>query len=261
VHIGTHKTGTTSIQSLLGLNDVALLARDIFVPRTGRDHLGYAGHHHLAWELTGNSAYNPAHGSLRMLTAELGTSPHASACISAEDLEFLYDRPDRIRLLHDGIRAGGYAPALIVYLRSQLQYSMSLYAEYAKAGSFMPLADFLNEIVRTGMLGAAPHRTQFDYEFLLEPFRAVFGDDRIIVRPYREALDSDDLLAEFLQIITPAGQSAGIALATPERLNASGVHWDDLDISETDVARLVDRFAPGNEAIARRFRVTLPVIG
>src|SRR5471030_1168091 len=130
VHIGTHKTGTTSIQSLLGLNDVALLARDIFVPRTGRDHVSYAGHHHLAWELTGQGGYNPAHGSLRALTAELRASPHASACISAEDLEFLYDRPDRIRLLHDGILAGGYNPALIVYLRPQLPYCISLYNEY-----------------------------------------------------------------------------------------------------------------------------------
>src|SRR5471030_1665576 len=99
VHIGTHKTGTTSIQSLLGLNEVALLARDIFVPRTGRDHIKYAGHHHIAWELTGHSAYKPAHGDLTMLTAELSASRHASACISAEDLEFLYDRPDRIQLL------------------------------------------------------------------------------------------------------------------------------------------------------------------
>lgn len=242
------------------MNGVALLARDIYVPLTGRHHIAYAGHHNIAWELSEHPEFFPSRGTLAGLVKELRLAGHASACISAEDLEFVYNRPDRIRLLETAIRSAGYEPRIIVYLRPQAQYCVSLYAEYAKFGTIMPFSDYVDHVVRTGTFGDAPHETQFDYELLLENFAAVFGDERIIVRPYISAGDSNALLQEFLDLITPPDHGVGISLATPERLNVSPAQPREVALNETQLARLVARFGPGNAAVARRFGIAVPVV-
>ena len=50
IHAGTHKTGTTFLQSFLSLNFKELLNEGILFPLSGR--IGkFGGHHNIAWQL------------------------------------------------------------------------------------------------------------------------------------------------------------------------------------------------------------------
>jgi hypothetical protein len=244
----------------LALNDAVLLERDIYIPRSGRHHPGYAGQHNIAWELSEHPEYTPQRGTLAELVEELRARPHESACISAEDFEFIYNRPDRIRLLQTAIVSAGYDPYIIVYLRPQAQYCVSLYAEYIKIGAKFTFAEYISRIIQTGTFGNEPHATQFDYERLLENFATIFGDERMIVRAYKAGNDSNELLGEFLDIISPPEQQSGLRLSAPDRrLNVTPVPPDAV-LDEAQLARLVARFTSGNEAVARRFGVSVPVV-
>jgi hypothetical protein len=55
IHIGTHKTGTTAIQTTLLRNHANLLNLNYLYPTTV---LYAAGHHHIPWFLSGHPAYD-----------------------------------------------------------------------------------------------------------------------------------------------------------------------------------------------------------
>jgi hypothetical protein len=260
IHIGTHKTGTTAIQAMLGLNDVAFLARDIYIPRTGRYHIAYAGQHNIAWELTGHPSFVPATGTLAQLVVELRMNQHASACISAEDLEFLYARPDRIQTLANAIASSGYDSRIVVYLRPQAPYLRSFHAELAKSDPTITLAECLNSLIRTGGIERGI-RAEFDYERLLDPFAAVFGDERIIVRPHVNSGEANRLLFDFIDVINPPGRHDKMSLVLPDGpVNASPPQFAGEQLDDVALARLEGRFGPGNAAVARRFGVHIAVV-
>jgi hypothetical protein len=258
IHIGTHKTGTTSIQATLGINDVALLAHDVYIPRTGRLHVSYGGHHNIAWELLGSTSFERAFGTLAGLVDELRARPHSTACISAEDFEALGSRPEQIQTLASAIRSAGYEPRIIVYLRPQYQYVRSIYAELSKVITVKPFDQYIDDIVRTGSYDYAP-RLEFDYEHLLAPFESVFGTQHIIVRPYIASDDSNRLLQDFVELIMPATAGAPFDLEVPRRLNVSPASAPQVRLDDVTLARLEGRFGPGNAAVARRFGVHIPV--
>src|SRR5438309_2230327 len=88
VHIGSHKTGTKSIQAFLRSHAGALAAAGIHVPQAGTI-LPQSGHHNIGWGLRGDTRFNPAWGSLDDLVAELASVRADAAVISCEDLEYL----------------------------------------------------------------------------------------------------------------------------------------------------------------------------
>ena len=51
LHIGLHKTGSTTIQAFLKKNQSILLEHGYFFPQTGLRNEYYGGHHNLAWLL------------------------------------------------------------------------------------------------------------------------------------------------------------------------------------------------------------------
>ena len=48
IHVGTHKTGTTSLQQFLLLNEKLLRQKGLFIPLSGRMHRKEPWHHPLA---------------------------------------------------------------------------------------------------------------------------------------------------------------------------------------------------------------------
>ena len=71
IHIGPHKTGTTTLQNALYINREFLLSNDIFIPCAGRRNIKSAAHHNLAWELLKDSAYRPEYGNWENLIREV----------------------------------------------------------------------------------------------------------------------------------------------------------------------------------------------
>jgi hypothetical protein len=73
IHIGTHKTGTTSIQWALNRHREALERRGFLYPRAGVP-AEHDGHHNIGWELYGGAAFRAEHGSTDDLLEEIRAS-------------------------------------------------------------------------------------------------------------------------------------------------------------------------------------------
>jgi hypothetical protein len=86
VHIGTHKTGTTSIQAYLSKHAALLLRRGLYVPAIGSV-WEHSGHHNVAWGLRDDPRFKPELGGFNELLLALRTASVDRAVISAENLE------------------------------------------------------------------------------------------------------------------------------------------------------------------------------
>jgi hypothetical protein len=272
VHVGTHKTGTTSIQALLAANDSALRGAGVFVPRSGRIDDAYAGHHNIAWELGADRRFDPAHGTLDTLVAEIMAANAPTVCLSSEDFESLHGNEHALRLLRDALNAAGYAVTIVLYLRPQADYLESLYAEICPCWN-VAFGAFLDGIIAAGGYGG----TLFDYDRLTTAFADVFGADRLVVRAYRAADPAALLLHAFVRIVNRGRDLPNPVM--PTRLNAMrsfanviaartriaggsrhepiapGQPFDPLGIA--DIALLAARFSLSNERVARRYGIAL----
>jgi len=222
LHIGTHKTGTTSLQTLLTSNKQCLERSGILVPRSGRAWTG-GGHHNLAWEWNGDDRFNLTFGAWRDVLGELRSSNFPAVCLSSEDFEYLHRKPDSLSRIRQDLNSIGYQVRVVVYLRPQADYVESLYAELVKHGVHAAFREYLGEILQSG---AMVHRDSwglvFDYRQLLDPFAKAFGTAGMVVRPYSATRPSNDLLNNFVSVISRGHRIAGLDFAAcRERHNPS----------------------------------------
>ena len=279
VHIGTHKTGTTSIQAFLGANEAAFAESGIVLPKTGRSDPRFASQPNIAWELLDDPRFDTRGGTFDELLAEIAASKSPKACISAEDLDTLHLYPGALERLACGFRSIGYEPRAVVYLRPQVDYCESLYAELARGGWRIALSEILDDVSSQTPSYAA----RFDYDLMLRCFAAAFGGDRLmIVRAYDATAADEWLLRDFTTIVGGASLNRRFgAFASPKRLNErptfgavyaaiAGVFGlaDELDddaaasgafepLTLRDVVALLARFRAGNERIASRYGVRI----
>lgn len=279
VHIGTHKTGTTSIQGFLASNRERFANYGVCLPVAGTERdAGVVTHRQLARELRGDSAYDPAYGGLTEVCAELARSAARTACLSCEDFTFLYDAPAALTRLRDGIRAAGFEPRIVVYLRAQASYCTAVYAENVRHGYRIPFDRYFADVLERGCYvwdgGSGP---PFDYNVLLDGFARVFGRDAIVARRYRSAAADNALLFSFARLLLPHGVDLHAFTVPPVRYNGSLTFDDVLRLlgqgSEAPAApirftplgigqslRLARRFAGPNLRLAARYGVVVPVL-
>jgi hypothetical protein len=278
VHIGTHKTGTTSIQGFLAINRARLKEHGVVLPIAGSvDDSGVIAHHELAKELLGNPAFDPTRGGLDAVVQELQRSDASVACISSEDFSFLHDAPQALSRLRDGIVAAGFTPRIVVYLRAQASYCSAVYAEGVRHGYRSSFDTYFGDVLRHGCYvwdgGSGP---PFDYGTLLDRFAAVFGRPAIIARTYYSAAPNTALLFSFARLLLPAHIDLRSFVLPPTRYNGSLGFSDVLrrlgvpnDLSPRlrftpltlrKALRLCLRFTLPNLRLAARYRVVVPVL-
>jgi|SRR5271166_360460 len=131
IHIGTHKTGTTSIQNFLGASREALKNGGLYVPLSGTVGLG-SGHHNIAWELRNDERFRPNFGTLSDLIEKLPRVDCDKAVLSSEAFEYLSRYPNRLKFLDDKLRELGYERNYIVFIRNKGDYLFSLFCELQK---------------------------------------------------------------------------------------------------------------------------------
>jgi hypothetical protein len=197
MHAGTHKSGTTYLQNFLQSNEYALAVEGLYVPVAGRVHP--SGHHNIAWELTGDARYDPIHGTVSDLLAELSSVSASRACVSSEDFEYLYGNPQALKTFRSRLNEIGYAVKVLFYLRPQAEYAESLYAEFVRHGFTLDFQEFL-ELFAASKLRKCPTS---DYSVLLKPFADVFGTDNLIVRRFWNSRGPDRILIDFLSQMLP----------------------------------------------------------
>jgi hypothetical protein len=185
LHIGRHKSGTSSLQHFLDLNQVGLRERGFLYAKAGRGK--HIAHHALAHAFARPRAQA---GGLRTPPASLEDFHHdlaqetkgwtGTVVLSSEAFQNVAPAP--LTHLFPPERT-----QVVVYLREQADYLVSAYQQRVQATQFSgTLLDHMEEF------GAA------DYARFLKRWTEAFGKSRLIVARYdRAQLKDGDIIHDF----------------------------------------------------------------
>ena len=185
LHIGSHKTATTFLQSTFSSSPEALNELDLLYPVAGRI---YSAHFNLCGALKDPDLKDKALEDLPVwaqVMEEIDASPHPAALISAENFGWGLG-PSRLGLLQQR-----YDVQIIFYLRSPDSHLESFYNQVVK--DFGTREDrTLERYVTEEPLGI------LDTTKLLAPWAEMFGRDAIKLRLFGKEYLPDGILSDFL---------------------------------------------------------------
>ena len=191
LHIGLHKTGTTTLQNFLSRNKKVLLNYGYLYPESG---MTYFGHHNLPWQVRPDPRFSNKHGTWQDLHAEIESKSVNNIILSSEDFESL--PPDSIEKVRQELQP--YETQLIVYLRRQDSLIQSMYTQLIKGGHRGTFSNFLREAKNVN--SKLSQRFQFDLH--LKPWTDCFNIDNVIVRPLeKQQLHDRHICWDFLNNI------------------------------------------------------------
>lgn len=280
IHMGTHKTGTTSIQHFMSRHASALASLGYLYPTVGRLE-PLSGHHNVAWRLLDDRRFRVDRGTPDEIVEEIAAAD-GDVVVSSEDFirAFVW-RFDQFSQFVDRLRAAPMRIVAIVYLRNQLDFLRSNYFERLKGGLWLTFEGYVNRQIEDGN-DEFPH----DYGCLLSGFGRL-PDVEVVVRPYEAVKDS--LIEDFLSVIglkrdeLPSGPGhranetaaivdsfrlfyrnrVGRAPTETERHVIESLFsvlpMSAVPVSEKLHRRIVDRFSASNAAIAATYG--LPAFG
>ena len=204
LHIGQSKTGTSSIQRVLGARRPELLAEGVLYPRSpgAANHAllpaslvplrALAGFHPGLWE--GLGPQGRLDRFRQEFAEEMGTlGPGVlKVVISAEQCAGLLGDVDRIAALRELLDAYVDRTTVVIYLRRQDQHWASSYTQALRVAAIRPA-----ELPQEG-----PDRlSSYDYAALLDRWAAVYGDAQVrplIFEP--AALEGGDVVDDFFAV-------------------------------------------------------------
>jgi hypothetical protein len=175
LHIGTHKTATTTIQNVFALNAALLQQHGVIYPQLGY----YTGHHGLAvdWAPHLSPTYDLKGGSrkaLQRLARDYGKGDH---CVFLSSEEFSRGTPGH-QVDFSEVRdllAGFDRIEIICVLRPQWQFLQSVYLEVAKVATTPHPTTLVQGAINNGMGGGL----WADYNLLYDHLLKAFAPDQI----------------------------------------------------------------------------------
>ncbi|MGY5584085.1 DUF4422 domain-containing protein [Vibrio cincinnatiensis] len=200
VHIGMHKTASSSIQKILSIETNLLNNSKIVFPVSGR--INNEMHHALAYDIieSFNTSYKFFYGSNAKgkswdnLYSELGND-NRDVVLSSEEfyrilticgIDGLTKLKDKLLKLSNNLK-------IIVYLRKQDDFFNSAYNQCIK---------FDNIIFTPAELGSKLKINELDYYQQLSAWAHVFGKENLIVRSFdKNLLYKNDIIHDFFKII------------------------------------------------------------
>ena len=129
IHIGPHKTGTSSIQWFLKENQAELLKYGYFVPECGANH---GVHHAIVRKLCGQDLRPHQQSAAANFVRALDSTSSEAVIISSEALAELLRNRNYAKTFFNRIRGLNLEPKLILFPRNQSQLINSRYAEVVK---------------------------------------------------------------------------------------------------------------------------------
>ncbi|PYL06289.1 MAG: hypothetical protein DME34_09330 [Verrucomicrobia bacterium] len=188
IHIGPHKTGTSSIQWWLQQNRTQLLEHGYFVPESATAH---GAHHTLGRKLCGQTLPEPQQSSAVEFAQDLARTPCEAVVISSETLEGLLRHAACAGTFFDHIAELNLTPKLVLFPRNQSQSLNSRYAEAVRSFCLSkPFDIFAREVVQ---------RPTLRYWPLLELADAHSAE--LIARPFTGEIVARGVVGEFLRAI------------------------------------------------------------
>ncbi len=202
LHIGMNKTASTAIQDFFADNHDKLLSEhSVLWPRTGLGQRGRGGNSH--YDLSEGLGFTndpqfltPDDARIGALSAdlwaEIGAADPRAAVMSSE---FFVLRRDLARVKSF---FGAQKPRIVIYLRRHDAWLSSLYAQAIKSAhdpkwdsNFENFLAFQKKV----------RNQHLSYLELVNAWVNVFGEDRIILRPYRENEPPTVVIADFLSLV------------------------------------------------------------
>jgi hypothetical protein len=187
LHIGSPKSGTTTLQHLLVKFEDELLREGVLYPRSGRTAGGAGAHHLLCSSVRG--VYSPLNGHRPWsdFLEELGRAEARTIVISSEE----FGRCSESEVLRVRQYLEAYPVTVLVYLRNPLKFMVSWYKQNVKMGHYGgTFGSFIRE----------QHHV-CDYGRRLERWVKVFGQEQMMVRIYDKVKSAPSLEEDFLNIL------------------------------------------------------------
>lgn len=271
IHIGLHKTGTTSLQRFLFQNQKQLHAAGLYRPNTGADNGPNSwGHHTLARSLNEKST-----GKFQLWTdLRKECRGEQQVVVSSEVFSLVFEPKDLLIVIR---KFEKWNIRIVCYVRNQDQYLESLYNHSVKAvGETADIESFLKRV-----------RRRLNYRAYLTALDKTFGASNIILRPYEPESLQGDICADFLtaigmempdgigrktETLNPGLTSIGMALMLKAnkkyqddpaklalvrqfilRTNAAPAHYKHSLISDEMRANIRKTYKDANAEIAERF--------
>ena len=211
LHIGTEKTGTSSIQKFCLDNRRQLLRRGVYYPLSPADHLGnhvklsaYFQNggwvRHLRRDLgiiTSQQLKRFRKHFLFHLTGELSHHTDKTVLFSNEHLSMCHD-DDEIANLAGLLREFTNDIKILVYLRRQMDKHATLHATRIVRGE---------PGLKLDLTPAHLTAPNFDYLSMLDRWARVFGKRNVTVRPFeRQQLVDGDVVKDFIDVLGLEGE-------------------------------------------------------
>lgn len=216
LHIGTEKTGTTSIQSTLHLNQAKLREKNILfpsVPLLGANHSGFV-YSFLdletmlarlkmvgAGEYVGIFKSNP-HYILDMLSKQIEDSGCHTVIISSELLHSVISTKEEIKKIKEWAKKEFDEITVVCYLRRQVDLAVSAFSTRLKEGgevsAMIPelFANFIDH-----MMSKNEVTDYVNYRKMLDQWSHYFPN--IICREFsKETLSDGDVVKDFLSLVS-----------------------------------------------------------
>ena len=188
IHIGPHKTGTSSIQWFLKENRAELLKHGYFVPESGANH---GAHHALARKLCGQELRAHQQSAASNFVRALDETRCGAVIISSEALGGLLRNRDYATEFFKRIRELDLEPKLVLFARNQPQRINSSYSSVVKTfRRSEPFRVFVQGAIQGFVFRHSP---------LLEVADAHHAD--LIARPFTRKTVVDGVVPEFLRAI------------------------------------------------------------
>lgn len=184
VHIGAHKTGTTSVQEFFLRNADALSAGGVSYPKEGTDADKFIyGHHNLAASLAKSMVGRGQLDVSGYLTGREGMD----GCIVLSSEDFCLLKEEEVVALKGLLE--GFSCHVIMYIRRQ---DLSVQAMYQTEVINYGLGDPIEIYFRDSAF-------KFDYAVIAERWCRVFGEENFHISLYeRGRLRAGDIVADFL---------------------------------------------------------------
>jgi len=205
LHVGTEKTGSTSIQTMLHNNHQLLQKKGFYLPQT----IGHPCHINLTACALGSIQNHPIRRlfnitddatfatykaeTINDLMDELGETSCEKILISDEHINSHLVRPNLMEDYAKILQLIGSVEKIFIYLRRQDLFRLSLFSEAVKAGNLKAF-DIDNPLIPFKVI---PNR--FNYARILKRLSDVFGKEKIIVRLFRKnELVGGDAVIDYL---------------------------------------------------------------
>lgn len=195
LHIGLPKTGTTTIQRALKLNEAWLNSQGYVIPQAGMptEVLNFtqpdiaaemAVHHNLAWQHFAPDLFRSDAGTSEDLAEEIGNHHAERFIVSSEQIVEI--DPEYIATALQKVAD----VIAIVYLRRQDFFLQSMYTQRIKYGD-------TTETFQEAYSRLIHHYAYLRYQQFLDHLTGMFGADNLRVRNFDDVVQHGDLISDF----------------------------------------------------------------